>query len=158
VRLYLPRLIDEAAQADAPCNGAGRRGSVLITEDDPDVLAVGVETLRSLGYEVHTAANAFEALAILQGDTPIDVLFTDVVMPRGMNGVELAQEACRLRPGLPVLLSSGYSRPGLQADQEAVFIAKPYKIPELARRLETLIAGEPNSRRKPDQRTSRRGD
>jgi len=68
------------------------------------------------------------------------VLFTDIVMPHGMNGVELAQEARRLRPGLRVLLSSGYSWPGLQPDQEAVFIAKPYKIPELARRLETLIA------------------
>ena len=155
VRLYLPRLVDEAAQADAPCGGVRRLGSVLITEDDPDVLAVGVETLRSLGYDVYTAANALEALAILQGDTPIDVLFTDVVMPRGMNGVELAKEARRLRPGIPVLLSSGYSRPGLQPDQEAVFIAKPYKIPELARRLETLIASEKKPPRRPDRNPHR---
>jgi PAS domain S-box-containing protein len=153
VHLYLPRLVDEAARSEAPCNGMHRLGSVLITEDDPDVLAVGVETLRSLGYEVYSATNASEALEILHGDTLIDVLFTDIVMPHGMNGVELAQEARRLRPGLRVLLSSGYSRLGLQPDQEAMFIAKPYKIPELARRLETLIAPERSSPRKPDPRS-----
>jgi PAS domain S-box-containing protein len=155
VRLYLPRLADSVARCDTACNDVGRLGSVLITEDDPDVLAVGAETLRSLGYEVHTAANALEALAILQGDTAIDVLFTDIVMPCGMNGVELAQEARRLRPGLSVLLSSGYSRPDLQSDPEAVFIAKPYKIPELARRLETLILHEENPPCKPDRHPRR---
>jgi len=71
---------------------------VLITEDDPDVLTIAAETLRLLGYDVHTATNATEALAILNQGTPIDILFTDIVMPNGMNGIALAREA-RIAPG-----------------------------------------------------------
>jgi CheY-like chemotaxis protein len=113
---------------------------VLVTEDDPDVLAVAVETLRGLGYEVYSARNATEALAILQDDMPIDVLFTDIVMPNGMNGVELGQEARRLRPNIRILLSSGYSRISFQTDTQTHFISKPYRTPELARQLASMIA------------------
>jgi len=113
---------------------------VLITEDDPDVLTIAAETLRSLGYEVYTASDATEALSILNQDTPIDILFTDIVMPNGMNGIALAREARRLRPDIRVLLASGYSRDRMDATEDMVVIAKPYQMPELARQLEAIKA------------------
>ncbi|HUC10341.1 MAG TPA: PAS domain S-box protein [Stellaceae bacterium] len=138
VRMFLPRLVEAMTDEDNSAT-APRLGSVLITEDDPDVLAIAVETLRSLGYEIYSAANAAEALTILKRGTPVDVLFSDIVMPGGMNGVELAREARRLRPGIRVLLSSGYSRQGLQPEEGTSFIPKPYQLPELARQLEAII-------------------
>jgi CheY-like chemotaxis protein len=111
---------------------------VLVTEDDPDVLTIAAETLRLSGYEVYTAANATEALAILKRGTPIDVLFTDIVMPGGINGIALAREARRLRPGIGVLLASGYSSERINADDDMDFIAKPYQMPDLARHLEAV--------------------
>jgi CheY-like chemotaxis protein len=104
------------------------------------VLTIAAETLRLLGYEVHTAKNATEALAILNQGTPIDILFTDIVMPNGMNGIALAREARRLRPKIRVLLASGYSRDRMDADENMAFIAKPYQMADLARRLEGIKA------------------
>src|SRR5207248_2052167 len=75
-------------------------GRILIVEDDPEVLDVTVEMLRTLGWEVLTAPDAPSGLSVLRRDADIDVLFSDIVMPRGMNGVELAREARRLRPEL----------------------------------------------------------
>ncbi len=139
VRMFLPRL-NEDGTARGGSEATPRIGTVLITEDDPDVLTIAVETLRSLGYEVYSAANASEALTILKRNTPIDVLFTDIVLPRGINGIELAREARRLRPEIRVLLASGYTRPGLQIDEDAMhFIPKPYRVPELARQLEEMV-------------------
>jgi signal transduction histidine kinase/CheY-like chemotaxis protein len=132
VRIFLPGLVPERSDA------GDKVGAVLVTEDDPDVLTIAAETLRLLGYEVHTASNAAEALAILKRGTPIDILFTDIVMPNGMNGIDLAREARRLRPGIRVLLASGYSRERSNADEDMAFIAKPYHMPELARHLEAI--------------------
>jgi PAS domain S-box-containing protein len=140
VRMFLPRLFDTSeADADAP-TAERKAGSILITEDDPDVLTVSVETLRLLGYEVYSAANAAEAMTILRRDVPIDVLFTDVVMPNGLNGIELVREARRLRPEIRVLLCSGYSRDGIQTDESTSFLTKPYMIADLARELAALIS------------------
>ena len=140
VRMFLPKFVDEKSGVEGTSEMKQRAGTVLITEDDPDVLSLAVDTLRSLGYEVYSATNAAEALTILERATSIDVLFSDIVMPGGMNGVELSREARRLRPGIRVLLSSGYSRPGLQPEEGTNFISKPYQLPELARRLEAIIA------------------
>lgn len=134
IRVFFPGLVPEGAGA------AVNAGSVLIAEDDPDVLMIAAETLRLLGYEIHTATNAAEALAILNQGTHIDILFTDIVMPHGMNGIALAREARRLRPGIRVLLASGYSRERTDADEEMDFIAKPYQMAELARRLDAIKA------------------
>jgi CheY-like chemotaxis protein/two-component sensor histidine kinase len=132
VRIFLPGLIPEGM---VPAKNVW---TVLITEDDPDVLIIAAETLRLLGYEVHTATNATEALAILNQGTPIDILFTDIVMPHSMNGIALAREARRLRPEIRVLLASGYSRDRMDADEDMVFISKPYQMPELAQQLEAM--------------------
>src|SRR5439155_24216325 len=94
-------------------------GRVLVVEDDPEVLDMTVEMLRGFGYEVLTAPDGPSALAVLRRDAEIDVLFTDIVMPRGMNGVELARAAQRLRPNLRVLLASGYPASVLSADHGA---------------------------------------
>ncbi|HLI11349.1 MAG TPA: PAS domain S-box protein [Alphaproteobacteria bacterium] len=140
VTLYLPAALVETAAGEGPRSAPL---TVLAVEDDPDVLEATVETLRSLGYCVLTAGDGMGALDILRRDTRIDILFTDVVMPKGMNGIELAREACRLRSGLRVLLASGYPMGALSAnhglDGEFVFIAKPYRWPELAERLRALM-------------------
>ena len=131
MRIFLPGLIPEGT-------GGDKVGAVLVTEDDADVLMIAAETLELLGYEVHTARNAAEALVILNRGTPIDILFTDIVMPNGMNGIALAREAKRLRPEIRVLLASGYSPDRMDADNDMAFIAKPYQMAELARQLDAL--------------------
>jgi PAS domain S-box-containing protein len=132
MRIFLPGLLLEGSDT------AGKVATVLIAEDDPDVLTVAAETLRLLGYEVFAAADAAEALDLLNRGTPVDILFTDIVMPNGMNGIALAREARRLRPDIRVLLASGYSPDRLEADEDMAFIAKPYQMAELAQQLETL--------------------
>ncbi len=134
VRIFLPGLVSEGAES------AKNVWAVLITEDDSDVLTIAAETLRLLGYEVYTATNATEALAILKQGTPIDILFTDIVMPYSMNGIALAREARRLQPGIRVLLASGYSRDRMDAAEDMAFMSKPYQMAELARHLEALKA------------------
>jgi PAS domain S-box-containing protein len=130
VALYLPQVEGQSRP---------RPATVLIVEDDPDVLESAVEMVRGLGYEVLTAANGIDALAVLKRNVTVDVLFSDIVMPRGMNGVELAKEARRLRPRLRILLSSGHasailaSEHGLTTDFS--FIGKPYRWPDLAEKL-----------------------
>src|SRR5207249_8705057 len=118
--LYLPTTRPLArprpATAAEPVEATGPR--VLIVEDDPEVLDVTVETLRRLGYAVLTAPDGPAALAVLRREANVDILFSDIVMPRGMNGVELARAAKRLRPELHVLLVSGYPPPALSQSQQ----------------------------------------
>ena len=106
---------------------------VLLVEDDSDLQLVAVEALRHLGYAVLTANEGNGALEILRRDPEVDVLFTDVVMPKGMSGVDLLGPALELRPDLKVILASGYARgqlPTIPAGCE--FLAKPYRIEDLA--------------------------
>ena len=119
MRIFLPGLAPEGMGAE------NRRGTVLLAEDDNDVLTIASETLRLIGYEVITATNATEALAILKQDRAIDILFTDIVMPNGMNGIALAREARKFRPEIRILLASGYSRDRMDADDGMAFIPKP---------------------------------
>ncbi len=145
VRLYLPRMAGAPTAEGRPSTLPETRaiGTVLVVEDDSDVLEITLETLRSLNYQVYSAANAPEALTILQREVPIDVLFTDVVMPMGMSGIELAREARLMRPNLRILLSSGYAREALQGREsipaDLEFIDKPYPQAMLAERLRTLL-------------------
>ena len=146
VSIYLPAVpaADQSETYTGSVDKAQFTGRVLVVEDDPEVLDVTVETLRHFGYEVLTAPDAHGALAILRRDPDIDVLFTDIVMPRGMNGVQLAREAARLRPQLRILLASGYpksalsSEHGVAAELEFAFLAKPYRGSELAEKLREL--------------------
>lgn len=119
-------------------------GTVLIVEDEPSVLDVATEIFDSLGYDVLTAENAAAALEVLESTTAIDVLFSDIVMPGAMNGVELARRAREIRPSLRILLASGYPMSTLPSEglgERTSFISKPYRWTELADKLRRLRTG-----------------
>jgi PAS domain S-box-containing protein len=115
-------------------------GVVLIVEDEPDVRDIAEQIFESLGYDVLSAPHAAAALEILTSGQKIDVLFSDIVMPGGMNGVELAREARRLRPDLKLLLASGYPMAALSDKglADVSFISKPYRWTELDEKLRAL--------------------
>jgi PAS domain S-box-containing protein len=140
VSVYLPA--GQPVAARLPEEGVAQAGTVLIVDDDEQVMNVAVEMFDSLGYEILTANDASEALDILMRDRKIDVLFSDVVMPRGMNGIELAREARTLRPEMKIILASGYPLPAMEKAKvdlvETAFIAKPYRWSEVVERLRTL--------------------
>ena len=148
VRIYLPRADGQAAAVAVSHEGLQKTppaaATILIVEDDPDVREMIVGILSDLGHQTLVATNGPEALAILNRDHSIDLLFTDIVMPAGMSGTDLARQASRLRPDLKILLSSGYAREANQwrsARVEFPFIAKPYRPATLGKKLEEVLAG-----------------
>jgi CheY-like chemotaxis protein len=139
VTLLLPKS-SEPLHPEIPANPlplwkARGTEAVLAVEDDEEVLELTVVALKDLGYTVLTASNARDALDILK-DQAVDVLFSDVIMP-GMNGAQLAVEASRIRPGLKVLLTSGYTAEALTKEhgvpEDLEVLAKPYGHEDLAR-------------------------
>ncbi|MDD1518331.1 PAS domain-containing sensor histidine kinase [Bradyrhizobium sp. WBAH42] len=147
VRIYLPRANTGGSQADLPDGeDTAPRGyeTILIVEDDPFVRSSVIRRVEALGYRVVAAVNGKDALQQLQGDPGIDLLFTDIVMPGGMSGWDLADQARRLRPGLPVLFTSGYALETLVAQGHArpqsIVLTKPYRKVELAQRLRDALA------------------
>jgi PAS domain S-box-containing protein len=148
VRLFFPRssdAISEEVQTVAgkvPLRRAASGETVLLVEDDEQVLGMAIESLEELHYKVIVAHNAREALAHLTGADRIDILFSDVVMPGGMNGAQLAVEARYLRPELKVLLTSGYvaeqgADHGIGIDVPV--LNKPYRREDLARQLRVVL-------------------
>ncbi len=146
VELWLPYAngAAKASASAAPSTASTLRPAqegevVLAVEDEPAVLAAVVETLTDLGYRVLAAQDATEALEQLQTSKRVDILFSDVVMPGGMNGVQLAVEARRLRPGLRAILTSGYTNEafsnGDRVPSDVPLLSKPYRREELARLL-----------------------
>lgn len=141
VHLYLPRASGTIEIADASAHGAPvaedqRGATILVVEDETDVREVVAAELTNFGYRVLTAGDGPEALEIIDGEHDIDLLFSDVVMPRGMNGEDLAREARRRRPGLKVLLTSGYPPAELREKQsigEFRVLQKPYRVEDLLR-------------------------
>jgi len=124
-------------------DGGARQDStelVLIVEDEPDLMDVAAALYISMGYEVVTASNASEALTLLES-REVDVLFTDIIMPQGMNGVELAVYTRQHYPEVKIILASGYPRPALDLDEASLhdfgFVNKPYRLSDLARALRT---------------------
>jgi signal transduction histidine kinase len=154
IRLFLRASSEAAAQpADdaGPCQEVRGEGEhVLVVEDDERVLALAVETLTELGYKVATASDAPSALEMLQGEGPFDILFTDVVMPGGMSGVQLAEAALEIRPKLHVLLTSGYLGSAAATSAKTGFhlIDKPYGRPALSMKLREVLSGAPPTRTK----------
>lgn len=141
VTLYLPtasRPADDSKErrSDKPQRGAG---SVLVVEDDADVRDISIEILRGLGYRTLVARNGREALEILQGGDQIDLLFTDLVMPDGMSGVALARRAQAMRPGLRVLLTTGYAGLETPAADEFPILSKPFRSADLSLAVAQLI-------------------
>lgn len=115
---------------------------VLVVEDEPDVRMLVVDVLKELGYRVQVACDSHEALPLLQGTEPVDLLVTDVGLP-GLNGRQLAEVARQHRPGLKVLFMTGYAREaevrGDFLDPGMDLLTKPFSIDELAQRVRQLI-------------------
>jgi PAS domain S-box-containing protein len=152
IRIYLPRAtlgaveLAESQQAEPQDESSICRGeSILVVEDNQALRELAQRQLGELGYVTMAAENAVDALEIIRGTTPIDLLFTDVVMPGAMNGNALAREARALRPGLRVLFTSGFTATAAAAAIAAEFgsnlISKPYRKTELGSRVRATIDG-----------------
>lgn len=146
VKLYLPRgaSVAQHAAAQAAPELPGGSESILLVEDDALVRGYTSHVLTMLGYTVEVAVDGNEALERLRAGAAFDLLFTDIVMP-GMNGFALAEEVVRLRPGIRVLYTSGYTRQAAaRHDPEtamAQMLTKPYARQDLARRLREVLDG-----------------
>jgi PAS domain S-box-containing protein len=149
VKLYFPRLVGPATELDEtiqePVVEGEHSETILIVEDDSDVRTYLAEMLRNLNYRVITTSNAQSALTILlQDDKRVDLLLTDIVMP-GLNGRELGRRAQMLRPNLPVLYMTGYSRNAIihqgRLEEGVEFLQKPVTQAQLAGRIRTLLDG-----------------
>jgi signal transduction histidine kinase len=134
VSLYLPRVEGSEVATNTPAEEApvGGNETILVVEDDDGVRGVAVEALSSCGYRTREARSGTEALDVLKGEA-IDLILTDAIMP-GMSGAELIVEARRLRPGLKLLLTSGYSvieTPLADIAANVPLLKKPYDLSEL---------------------------
>jgi signal transduction histidine kinase/CheY-like chemotaxis protein len=147
VSLYLPRSAqasDKGADTGQQQDIAAGFGKVLMVEDDHEVMEVTSTILRDLGYEVLCAQNGVDAIRLLRDDKRFDLLFSDIMMPGGINGVELAREARQMRSGIKILLTSGNAAEALSrhaAEGEFPIISKPYRRAELAQYLRVVMGG-----------------
>jgi len=148
VNLYLPVDPGEALprtdfEADVPCRGGSE--TILVVEDDEEVREIATAFLRKLGYRVLEATGAQGALALLDREPGIDLLFSDVVLRGGSSGPALAREALARRPKLRVAFASGYPRSALpwraELGRGVELLAKPYRIDQLARMLRRVLDG-----------------
>ena len=147
VKLYLPRTTREATERDRARREAvrGHGQLILVVEDDDSVRAGVVAQLSDLGYGVLAAADGDNALTLARGNPRIDLLFTDVVLGGSHNGRQLADAIRALRPGLPVVYTSGYTENAIvhhgRLDEGVTLLSKPYRADQLARTVsDTLLA------------------
>jgi PAS domain S-box-containing protein len=149
VQILLPRCLEQqSVREDTIVTKIAPGGSetILVVEDDADLRETVVTTLAQLGYRTMSAANAESALHILAGPEPIDLLFTDVMMPGGMLGPALAKRARELRSGINVLFTTGYAEntvlAGVSGLTPAEVINKPYRNEDLAMRIRHVLDRE----------------
>jgi CheY-like chemotaxis protein len=146
IKIYLPRLVGGSLAAEQvvdPSFAGGGSETVLFVEDHEDLRTYTAGVLRELGYKVLDAANGRAALELLQAHNDVALLFTDVVMPDGLNGRQLAEEAVRRRPGIKVLYTTGYTRNAIvhngRLDPGVNLISKPFTYRELAEKVRRLL-------------------
>ena len=146
VKIYLPRatgLSDTSVESVASTSVKGGHETILVVEDDALVRRYVITQIKSLGYKTLEASRASEALNIIDGANPIDLLFTDVIMPGSMNGRQLVDEALVRRPGLKTLFTSGYTENAIvhhgRLDTGVLLLAKPYRKSELARMIRLAL-------------------
>ena len=147
VNLFLPAVIAETTPAKKPkpalvAESGGE--TILVVEDDPKVLRLTIARLEELDYRVISASDGPTAMDILKRRGDIDLVLSDVVMPGGMNGFDVAEQAVKLRPKLKVLLATGYAAGAEQnyagtAQSDYKVLRKPYGMKELARTLRELL-------------------
>ncbi|MGY8637222.1 ATP-binding protein [Bradyrhizobium sp. 14AA] len=150
MRLFLPKSKGEAPARTAPVQAlAAARGheTILVVEDDPLVQGYVIAQLGTLGYRTLAAGDGAAALALVDQGAKFDLLFTDIIMPGGMNGRELAEAVRQRRPGVRVLYTSGYTDNTLvhegHLDPGVALLSKPYRKSELSQKLREVLAGEP---------------
>src|SRR6185295_3477370 len=148
-KIYLPRSLQSAVPTEPPRPASkdprGNGEIILVVEDDPHVQALTVRMLERLGYHVHVAEDGPSALRALEQHAQIDLLFTDIVLPNGMNGVELSKVVRGLRPQLPVLYTSGYTENAVihhgRLDPGVQLLEKPFTRAELAQHIRQALSG-----------------
>jgi CheY-like chemotaxis protein len=138
VSLYLTRAQAEPEQIDVAKTEATGGGTALLVEDNAEVAQVSRDMLSQLGYEVHMAANAERALGVLERHA-FDLVLSDIVMPGAMNGIELARTIRRRRPGLPIVLVTGYAATAGNAP-EFIVLRKPYRFEQLRQAIAQVTA------------------
>jgi PAS domain S-box-containing protein len=147
IKLYLPRHLSpddiQPATAGLPPVPQGHGETVLVVDDDSDVRFMAVEMLRELGYRIVEAPDGATALRLLAAHREIRILFTDIGLPGGMNGRQLADEALRQHAGLRVLFTSGYPRNAIvhhgRLDPGVALIMKPFTYRDLAAKLRSIL-------------------
>ena len=146
-RLFFPRAKEDKLRTDVTNDAYNPlpvgNETILAVDDEQDLLELAKELLENLGYQVLTASNGEQALECLAKEPGIDLLFSDIVMPGGLNGYELAQHATAILPNLKVLLTSGYTEKALTHNRHTRFnapiLSKPYALSDLARQLRQLL-------------------
>jgi signal transduction histidine kinase/CheY-like chemotaxis protein len=150
VKIYLPRTrkAQESAVMSAETPLQGGSETILVVEDDADVRNAVRDMLVDLGYNVIEAENAERALEVLRGAVPVDLLFSDVVMPGTIPTREMARTARALNPEIRILFTSGYTQNAIvhngRLDEDVFLLSKPYRKHDLARKLRSLLAGSTN--------------
>jgi PAS domain S-box-containing protein len=154
VKLYLPRFLADPNVADAaepalPAEGSSEE-TILVLEDDDDVRTFSVEVLREMGYRVLEAHDGPSALRLLERQPRVDLLFSDVVLPGGLTGKQVSEQARALRPDLKILFTTGYARNAIihhgRLDRGVHLITKPFTLNELAAKVrDVLDAGSSES-------------
>ena len=147
VELYVPCSYAAAQIQSSPSQDAelprGRGECVLLCEDDNEVRFFSSEVLHDLGYTVIEARDADSAMAALAERGRVDLLFTDVVLPGGKTGADLARQARAAQPGLKVLFTTGYARSALDSEQRRAkgleLLLKPFSVEELANKIREML-------------------
>ena len=148
IKVYLPRTRKPQDVIGPVAMGPVEGGTdcILVVEDDADVRAATVDMLSELGYRVLKAENAEQALTILTSGAPVDLLFTDVVMPGPVGVRELARRAHELRPNIVVLYTSGYTQNAIvhngRLDDDVALLSKPYRREDLARKIRAMLSAK----------------
>jgi two-component system NtrC family sensor kinase len=151
IKIYLPRLVDEAGiepwEPSEPARDSSasvqRPEQILLVEDDEEVNRFSSEVLRDEGYHVIAAHEGASGLRLLDANPDVKLLFTDVVLPGGMNGRQLADEARRRRPDLKVLFTTGYTRNAIihhgRLDADVELLTKPFTSEALAEKVRQIL-------------------
>ena len=153
MKLYFPRLTDAGAVPDWPAEAVRsddaprslQNETILLVEDDEQVNRFACEALRDRGYRVLSAPDGATALRLLDGEPSVELLFTDVVLPGGMNGRQLADEVQRRRPAVKVLYATGYTRNAIihqgRLDSDVDLLSKPFTADALTRKVRQVLDG-----------------
>jgi CheY-like chemotaxis protein len=146
VKIYLPRggeVIDRVNPEPVAATPLGHGETVLLVEDDPDVRTLTESMLINLGYRVLVAEDAWVGIKALAAESPIDLMLSDVVLPGGMSGPDLAEQAKSIDPGIKILFMSGYTEKVFPHQnplpEGADLLSKPFRKSELAKRVQQAL-------------------